>query len=87
MAGAIAPPRRRPRLSDAERWGHCGVRGCTCTHLREDPLFPEAPRCDRGWTAAPPGATTPRGNPVQEGTVARCPVCRKAARLAANGVR
>lgn len=85
MVGVASPP-RGAGPSAMERIGHCGVRGCRCTHLAPDPYFPEAAACDRGWTTAPPGATTPRGNPVGPDAVVVCPRCRMAAERAAAGV-
>lgn len=85
MAGAVSLP-RRPGPSEMERIGHCGTRGCRCTHLGPDPYFPEAPACDRGLIPAPPGATTARGNPVGPDAVVVCPRCRMAAERAAAGV-
>lgn len=82
MGGVVAPARRVGR-AEAERVGHCGTRGCRCTHLAPDPYFPEAPACDQGFRPAPPGALTPRGNPVGADAVVRCPTCQLAAELAA----
>jgi hypothetical protein len=77
MAITVASP-RRPVRGDAERAGHCGTRGCRCTHLATDPLFPEAPACDHGFRPAPPGARSPRGNLLGPGAVVPCPACREA---------
>jgi hypothetical protein len=73
-----------PRPVGMGRTGHCGTRSCRCTHLDIDPLFPEAPACDRGFRPAPPGATSSRGVPVGPDAVIRCPVCQEAALLAAS---
>lgn len=76
----------RPTRASLERDGHCGTKGCRCTHRGHDPYFPEAPACEYGFIPAPPGALTRGGNPVGPDAVVPCPRCRLAAERLAAGI-